>query len=225
MTQKRSSKMKNTIIALAAAIAMTSTASAALMTTTADSGKKIEGVSIASEATVNLDNQQIPVSIIGAGLRAKKVALVNVKVYVAELMSSDASLFVRNDAEALASLDRSRTIGYRLNFVRDVDAETVQKSFKEALEVNEVDVNEASVAQFLAAVKAGGDAVAGKSLTVVARKNADHSETLVWEDSNGHVTAVNGPAGFAKKIFVICLGKGADKGIDALRKDLVKGLQ
>jgi hypothetical protein len=217
--------MKNTIVALAAVVAMTSTASAALLTTTADSGKKIENVSIASEAVINLENQQIPVSIIGAGLRSKKVALVNVKVYVAELMSSDSSLFVRNEADALASLDHSRTIGYRLNFVRDVDAETVQKSFKEALEVNQVDVTEPAVAQFLAAVKAGGNAVSGKSLTVVARKNADHSETLVWEDSNGVMTKVNGPAGFAKKIFVICLGKGADKGIDALRKSLVQGLQ
>ncbi len=217
--------MKNMIVALAAVVAMTSTASAALLTTTHDSGKKIENISIASEASINLDNQQIPVSIIGAGLRSKKVALVSVKVYVAELMSSDSSLFIRNESEALASLDRSRAIAYRLNFVRNVDAETVQKSFAEALEVNNVDATEPAVAQFLQAVKAGGDAVAGKSLVVVARKNADYSETLVWEDSNGQVTKVNGPAGFAKKIFVICLGKGADSGVDKLRAQLVKGLE
>lgn len=216
--------MKQLVITLAAVVAMTSTASAALLNTTKQSGKAIESVSISQDANVSIENQQIPVSIIGAGLRSKKVAIVNVKVYVAELMSSDASKFVRNDAEALNSLNQSRTIAYRLNFVRTVDAPTVQSSFAEAFKVNGVNVNETAIAQFLAAVKAGGDAISGKTLTVVAHKNADKTESIYYEDSNGKVTKVVGTEGTAKKIFVICLGKGADAGVDNLRNQIVKGL-
>lgn len=215
--------MKN-LITLAAFVAMTSTASAALLNTTKQSGKSIESVSISQEATVAIENQQIPVSIIGAGLRSKKVAIVNVKVYVAELLSSDSSKFIHDEKSALASLDQSRTIAYRLNFVRSVDAPTVQSSFAEAFKVNGVDVKETAVAQFLAAVAAGGDAVSGKSLTIVAQKNADKTEAIYYEDSNGKVSKVTGPEGLAKKIFVICLGKGADAGVDNLRTQIVKGL-
>ncbi|MGZ5278313.1 MAG: chalcone isomerase family protein [Pseudobdellovibrionaceae bacterium] len=216
--------MKNLVITLAAVVAMTSSASAALLTTTKASGKSIEAVSVSQEATVAIDNQQIPVSIIGAGLRAKKVAIVNVKVYVGELLSSDASKFIRDEKSALNSLDQSRTIAYRLSFVRTVDAPTVQSSFAEALKVNGVDVKETAIAQFLAAVAAGGDANSGKSLTIIAQKNSDKTESVYYEDSNGKVTKINGPAGFSKKVMVICLGKGADAGVDSLRTQIVKGL-
>ncbi len=214
--------MKSIIIATLLALA--GTAQAAVLTTTKSSGKVIETINIAQEATVSIENQNIPVSVVGAGLRQKKVAVVKVKVYVGELLSSDASKFVRNDAEALNSIDQSRTIAYRLNFVRSVDAPTVQTSFAEAFKVNNVDVTKPEMAQFLSAVKNGGDANAGKSLTIVAQKNADKTETVYYEDSNGQVTKISGPQGFSKSVLVICLGKGADVGVDELRAQIVKGL-
>jgi hypothetical protein len=205
-------------------ILIASGAQAALFNPTRSSGKVIESVAITQEASVTIENQSIPVAIIGAGLRQKKVALAKVKVYVAELLSSDASKFVRNDAEALSSLDQSRTIAYRLNFVRSVDAPTVQASFADAFKVNNIDITKPEMAQFLSAVKTGGDANAGKSLTIVAQKNADLTESVFYEDSNGKVTEINGPQGFAKSIFVIGLGKGADAGVDELRAQIIRGL-
>jgi hypothetical protein len=202
-----------------------SSAFAALLTTTAGD-KSIEGIKIAQEGQVNIDGQQLPVSLVGAGLRAKKVVIVNVKVYVAELLSSDASKFVRDDKNdaALNSLDNSRTTALRMTFLRGVDAATVQTSFKEALQANSVNVTDASVAQFLKAVEKGGDAVNGKALTIVTQQNADKTESVYYEDSNGQVTKINGNQGFARQLMSIWLGKSADSGVAALKAQLIKGL-
>lgn len=214
--------MKSIILSIALAISVS--AQASILTSTKASAKQIESISITQEASVNVENQSIPVSIVGAGLRQKKVAIVKVKVYVSELFSSDASKFVRTETDALTSLNQSRTIAYRLNFVRTVDAATVQTSFGEAFKANNIDVAMPEMAQFLAAVKNGGDATAGKALTIVAQKNADKSETVYYEDSEGKVTKITGTEGFASRVFVICLGKGADAGVDDLRGQIIKGL-
>ena len=73
------------------AVAMLSTSAFAGILKTTAGDKAIEGVQIAKEGTVSIGGQDLPVSIIGAGLRKKKVAIMQVKVYVAELLSSDAS--------------------------------------------------------------------------------------------------------------------------------------
>lgn len=197
---------------------------AGLVTTTKASGKSVEGVSVAQEANVNLNNQAIPVSVIGAGLRTKKVLIAKVKVYVAELLSSDASKFVRADGKALASLEESRTIALRMTFLRDVEAEKVQTSFKEALATNQVNTNDAAVSQFLAAVSNGGEAKSGKSLVIVTQKNADGSESVSYEDTNGKVTTVAGTKGLSAKIMSIWLGKPSDDGVANLKAQIIQGL-
>jgi hypothetical protein len=216
--------MKRTIFAtVLASTLMASSAFAALLTTT-PGDKVIEGIKVAKTGQVNIDNQQIPVDLIGAGLRSKKVVIVNVKVYVAELMSSDASKFVRTDADALKSLDDSRTVAIRLTFLRGVDAATVQTSFKEALQANKINVADAAISQFLKAVDAGGDAANGKPLTIVTQKNADKTESVYYEDTNGKVTKVDGNEGFSKQLMAIWLGTPADNGVANLKAQLIKGL-
>lgn len=212
-----------TLMVLLATAALSSTATAGILTTTPGS-KTIESVQIASEGTVNVEGQKLPVSIIGAGLRAKKVALFNVKVYIAELLSSDASKFVRTDAGALTSLDESRTLAIRLNFLRGVDAPTVQTSFSEALKVNGINMTQPAIAQFLKAVADGGDAVSGKALTIATQKNADRTEVVYYEDSNGKVTKITGPEGFSRQIMAIWLGAPSDVGVANLKQQIIKGL-
>lgn len=223
--------MKHTIFAtVLASTLMASSAFAALLTTT-PGDKVIEGIKVAKTGQVNIPGadssqptQQIPVDLIGAGLRSKKVVIVNVKVYVAELMSSDASKFVRTDADALKSLDDSRTVAIRLTFLRGVDASTVQTSFKEALQANKINVADAAISQFLKAVDAGGDAANGKPLTIVTQKNADKTETVYYEDTNGKVTKVDGNEGFSKQLMAIWLGTPSDNGVANLKAQLIKGL-
>ena len=49
----------------------------------------------------------------------------------------------------------------QLHFLRDVDADNVQKSFKEALKANNVSLEDAAVKQFLDSVAKGGEAKDG----------------------------------------------------------------
>lgn len=217
--------MKRQIFAtILASTLMASSAFASILTTTAGD-KSIEGVKIAKTGTVTVDGAPVAVTLIGAGLRSKKVVIVNVKVYVAELLASDAGKFVRNENDALKSLEQSQTIAIRLNFLRGVDAETVQSSFKEALQANNVNINDAAVAQFLAAVKNGGDAANGKALTIVTQKDATTGkETVSYEDTAGKVTRTTGDAGFSSKIMSIWLGNPSDNGVANLKAQLIQGL-
>lgn len=213
----------------AAAVAMLSvSAFAGIVTTTKPSETQIEGFTVAKEATVTLNNQEVPVSIVGAGLRIKKVAIVNVKVYVAEVLASDASKVVRTEADVLNTLDQSRTMAVRLSFVRTVGASDVQASYREALSRNkkESEPLSADLSEFLTAVDNGGDATSGKTLTIVIQKNADLTETLTYEDSNGKLNTIQGTAGFGKRVMAIWLGNtDGDKGnLSDLKKSIIKGL-
>lgn len=189
------------------------------------SGKKIETVETAKSATLSVNKQDISLEIVGAGLRSKKVVIANVKVYVAQLLSSDASKFVNNEAGALKSLDDSRTTAITLTFLRTVDAPTVQQSFKDALKANNVDMNEKAVADFLAAVNQSGDALEKKTLTIATQKNADGSETLYYEGTNGKLSQIEGSKGLTSKIMSIWLGNPADSGVAALKADIVRGFK
>lgn len=214
--------MTKHLITMAAFALMTSSAFAGIVTTTAGD-KNIEGVQIAKEGTVSIENQQIPVSIIGAGLRAKKVAIVNVKVYVAELLSSDASKFVRTEAEALSSLDQSRTTVLRMNFLRAVDAASLQAAFADGLKANSLSTSDAEMASFLKAIADSGDAAAGKALTFVTQKNADKTETVYYEDANGKVTKLSGNEGFSKKVLSLWMGISQDAGVQKMKEQIIQG--
>lgn len=215
--------MKLQIFSVLLGLALSTSAYAALLSTTTGS-HAIEGVKISTQGEVEVSGQKLPVTTIGAGLRAKKVLIATVRVYVAELLSSDASKFVRTESESLKTLEESRTIAIRLTFLRSVDAPTVQSSFKEALVANKVNVAEATLAKFLANVSNGGDAAASKSMTIVTTKNADLTETISYEDTNGKVSSVTGPQGTSAKIMSIWLGTPADDGLKSLKLQLLKQL-
>jgi hypothetical protein len=214
--------MTKNLITMLAVACLTSSAFAGILTTTAGD-KSIEGVQVAKDGSVSIENQSIPVSIVGAGLRSKKVAIMTVKVYVAELLSSDASKFVRTEADALASLNDSRTTVVRMNFLRGVDAASVQGAFAEGFKANGIDTTETSVAAFLKAISDSGDAVAGKALTFVVQKNADKTETVYYEDSNDKMTKVSGTEGFAKKVMSLWLGSTTDAGVQKMKEQIIKG--
>lgn len=205
-------------------MSMFATAAQATLLETTKSGKSIEGVQVASEAIVNIEKQQLPVSIIGAALRAKTVLIMKVKVYVIELLSSDASTFVRTSNGALASLDQSRTIAMRMSFLRGLDAASMQQSFSESLNANGINPNEGAIAQLLNAVKNGGDANSGDTMTVVLQKNADKTETVYFENTQHKITAINGPEGFSKKVMSIWLGVTTDSGLENAKQSLIQGL-
>lgn len=210
------------VMSLIAGLFATTTATAGILVMDPANSRKIEDVTVAQSATVTLENQAIQVSTLGAGVRSKKVLIANVKVYVAQVLSSDASKFVRTQEGALNSLSDSRTTVIALTFLRTVDAPTVQTSFKDALKANKVELSDAAVAGFLSAVENGGEATEGKTLVIALQKNADGSETVSYEDTNGKVTALKG-LGLTQKIMSIWLGVPADSGIQKLKDALING--
>lgn len=182
----------------------------------------IEGIQVSKTAILDVNNQKIGMDLIGAGLRGKKVLFTQVKVYVAELFSSDASQFIRTKKDALTSLDKSRATAIRLTFLRSVDAETVQTSFRDALDANAIDTESKQMSTFLNAVNNGGEAVNGQSMIIATQKNADKTETVFYEDTQGHINTIQGPEGFAQEIMAIWLGQAADPGISELQNQILQ---
>lgn len=177
----------------------------------------LEGLTL-STAGVSKDGQKL--QFVGAGLRSKKVLLMNVKVYVGEFFVADATKL--NKTDAVKSLASAAPAMIQMHFLRDVDAAKVQDSFKEALEANKIDLKKSEIQKFLEAVKTGGEAKKGKSLSIFAFKKGDGSEVVTYEDSNSKATTIVGGAGFLQDIFSIWLGKPSDAGVAKLKEDLLK---
>lgn len=212
--------MKHLIAGLATLLLSVNVCAAIL--TPEGSGEKVEKVTLATAGTALIDNESVKLTSVGAGLRAKKVVFVNVKVYVGQLYVSDVEGFKKSDAEALGSLKDQKAVAIQLHFLRDVDADNVQKSFKEALKVNNVSLDDAAIKQFLDSVSKGGEAKDGKALTILGAKLKDGSESVFYETTSGNVSEIKGPAGFIEKVFAIWLGKPSDDGVATLKKSILK---
>ncbi len=187
------------------------------------SGKTIENVAIAKSATAKIADRSIHLQTVGAGLRSKRVAIVNVKVYVTKLMLSDAAHYVRTETDALNSAAEVSSAAIKLDFLRSVDAQTVQLAFRDSLIANQVDLNDTGIKAFLDAVSAGGNADQGKALTLVLEHLQDGQEAVTYEDTAGKSTTIVSGQGLAKKILSIWLGKPADAGLGNLKKSLIQG--
>ena len=196
-------------------------AQAALLTTEG-AGEKIEKAQLAKTATTKVGEETLNLAAAGAGLRAKKVVFVNVKVYAAQLFVSDITKFKYSESEALGSLKDQAAVAIQMHFLRSVDAENVHKSFKEALKANSVNAEGAEVKQFLDAVAQGGEAKEGKALTIVGTRAKDGAETISYETTSGKVTQVTGKPGLIQDIFSIWLGKPADDGVASLKKSITQ---
>ncbi len=220
--------LKNSARAFAGALALFSalTVSAvarADVLTLDSSGKSLNGIALSKGGTAAVDNRQISLTTVGAGLRSKKVGFVPVKVYVAQLLVSNADQLVRTDAGALDSVAAMDGVAFRLDFLRTVDADTVQSSFRDSLTANQVDLSRPEIKAFLDGVSAGGDAISGKNLTLVLSKAAGGQEAVTYQDANGKVTTTTGPAGFIRELSSIWLGSPADSGVADLKAALLAG--
>lgn len=196
--------------------------SVAALLTPEGSIDSVEKVALAASAKAQVEGEEIALKSIGAGLRAKKVVFVNVKVYVGQLFVSNPETFKKSESEALASIKGQKAVAVQLHFLRDVDADNVRKSFVEALNANKVDTNDAAVKQFLDSVAQGGEAKEKKTLTILGAQLPNGQETVLYETTSGNISAIKGPAGLVEKVFSIWLGKSADDGVAQLKKSILK---
>lgn len=166
--------------------------------------KSIEKVPTHSAAIETFTGTKRSFSQKGAALRSKKVLMIKVKVYVAEYFKSE-----------------SGDQAMRLQFLRDVDAEKVMNSFKDALTVNAVDLQQMETQAFLKAVTDGGEAKEQTAMTILSI-NHNGNEYLIYEGPSGKRTDLKVPAGFGQKIFSIWLGKPADEDLADMKKAFSK---
>lgn len=185
--------------------------------------KQIEGVTLAQSAKFTSSTGAVDLKMVGAGLRKKKVLMMTVNVYVAQLFLSSPDRFTRTDSQALSSAASSNIAAIQLTFVRDVPADKVQTSFMDALQANNVNVQAADVKEFLAAVTNSGDAKAGKNLTIVASRDSAGNESVVYEDTVGKVSTIKGSAGLSQKILSIWLGTPADNELGQTKAQILSG--
>jgi hypothetical protein len=181
----------------------------------------VSGVNLTSSATAVVSTRSTPLHLLGAGLRKKKVAIVDVNVYVGQLYSDNASTFVRTGDGALASLDANKTVALTMTFLRDVSADQVQGAFQDALAANNVDQTSTEMAAFLNAVEAGGDAKNGKVITTIGEKLDDGTEVVTYVNDQAPAVSVVGPKGFVSAIMSIWLGTPSDTDLGKAKNDMM----
>ncbi len=190
------------------------------MLTGSGAGKAIEGVSTSTSAKVSVQGRSSALSLVGAGLRYKKIAFIKPNVYVGEFFVDAPAKVQKTAAAVLGSLDGEKTLAMRMTFVRNVDGEKISNGFKEALEENKVKLDAGPVKAFLEAVKSGGEAKDKKTLIVVGEK-LGAKEVVTYENAAGKAVSVEGGPGFVKEIFSMWFGKIDDSGLESFRDDVL----
>jgi hypothetical protein len=208
---------------LVAATVWSGAANAELLTLKAGANNK-ESVNISTGATANVDGANYDLTTVGSGLRKKKVVIVPIKVYVAQLLVNDQARYVKTDAGALPSIDNQTTIAIHLTFLRDVPASNIKESFQVSLDANGVPSNDADIVKFMSLVDEAGAATTNGSLTIVVNKAADGSESLALENkgSSSVLKTMKGGKGLAHKIASIWLGVPADDYLKELKAELLQ---
>lgn len=183
--------------------------------------KEIAGVKIASKSVVSYKSQVFNLESFSAGLRTKKVVLLNVNVYVGEIYKTPGVSIDKSSDKVVASFLQQPVAAIQLTFLRDVDADKVMNSFKEALEKNKADLNSPGIKTLLEKVAKGGEVQKGQTLTFVIQKNGDKDHSLVFENNKGESVEIAGSENI-KSILLMWFGEPADSGIQKLKEELLK---
>ena len=202
---------------------VTSLANADLLNlSTEKTSQPIQGIEISKSATTQIEGKDALLTTLGAGLRQKKVFVMNVNVYVGALFSDDASKVVRDESKFLDSLDSTQTAAFRMTFLRSVTSDQLMVAFRDAFNANNVKI-EGSVQELLNAVSSANSVNTNESITFVMHKNQDGSEFVEFENATRGVTTIKGNKGLSKSVLSLWLGAPADAGVAALKSQIVKG--
>lgn len=182
---------------------------------------EIENIKLTKSASVSYQDKNYNLKMVGAGLRTKKVLMINVNVYVAEFFVSEEAQIEKKQDKILDSLAKANAAVMQLTFLRDVDGEKVESSFKDALAANKADLNDQAIKTILEKVAKSGEVKKGQTLTFASFKNTDSSEVVIFEPAMGEATQVKGN-NIIKPIFSMWLGESADSGVKKLKESLLK---
>lgn len=184
--------------------------------------KKVESTEKYQDITLTqsleLDEfEQIKLKVVGHGLRNKKVAFMNFKVYVGELLMPADATWNQKTLDYLAA----SPAGFQMTFLRNVPAEKLMEGFTESFKVNDVDVNSETLKTFLSAVKKVGE-LKEKDVMILARKKTENTDEVLILVPDRLKEIVTGPGGWSDSILKIIAGKPADSGLEKMQKELFK---
>ncbi len=214
----------------AAALALVSLSAQATLLTITPSGSALEGVQLGSQATVTNDLGTSQIAFVNAGVRVKKVAVINVKVYVTQFFADQPARFVKTPATADLAVDTSSlksiadlgTVALKLDFVRDLDAASIVDSFDDALKANGLtSATDTGLSEVLRAIEAGGDMYPRDSISIVGVNGATN-DTLYIENNRGVARKITADNKLVEKMFSIWFGIPADSGLKTLKGALTK---
>ncbi len=183
-----------------------------------------QGVNVSIGATAKVGETNSELTTVGSGLRKKKVVLIPIKVYIAQLMVSDQTRYVKTAGGALASIDNQPTVAMYLKFLRDVPAGNIKESFQASLDANNVPATDPDIVKFMSLVDQVGAAETNGSLTILMSKAADGSETLNLEMKNQAAVekSMTGAKGLSHKLMSIWLGAPADDYLAELKAEMMQ---
>lgn len=159
-------------------------------------------------------------SLVGKGIRKKKIAIFSVKVYEAEFFVSNLSLFKKEKVKPLEALAKMEGASIQLTFLRNLSSDQVRDSFSDALKANHVDPASPQMKEFFAQVVATEKFPEGKSVTL----SADVAKgVLTYVDVNGKMNEIHADQKFVIDLFSIWLGVPVDGGLADLKEALLGG--
>lgn len=172
-------------------------------------------VDIIQTGTLKISEASHPVTNVGAALRIKNKVFMDWDVYVGQLLVTNPTSFVRNDADqsALRSLDKMQAVAMRMVFTLSVSAGDLMSGFNDQFKNNKIDPKTVpAVSEFLKIVKASRGAHKDETVTVAAERLNDSRVRVTYQASDGKVASVIGPSEFLYQVFSLWLGntKGDD---------------
>lgn len=182
--------------------------------------KKVDSTQKAHDVTLTesmeLDEfESVKLKAVAHGLRNKKVALMNFKVYVGELLMPMDTTWSKKADDFL----KASPAGFSMSLLRDVPASKMMDAFTDSLKENKVDTASEPVKAFLAAVKKVGD-LKEKDTFIIARKKTDKTDQVILLIPGRAKEIVSGPVGWSDGILKIWGGAPSDSGLEKLQKEL-----
>lgn len=178
-----------------------------------------DGVTLGESADLTTDSGEvIHLESVGNGTRLKKVGVLNVKVYVAQLFVSNLPNLDHSHAGVLNSLESMKASALRLTFVRSVTSDQLTESFMSALTANNIDTNRDDIKSFLKVFE--GDQISAADFFdfVILDKNTVQVNLNLAKNRVVSSVTVTVPV---KDILSMWFGMPADQGIDNLRQQIL----
>lgn len=180
------------------------------------SEKKVESVTLSDSVTLS-ELEATEFKSVAHGLRNKKVAFMNFKVYVLELLVPATVTWDNKPA----TLEGAPKVGMQMTYLRDVPAKNIAEAFEAGLKENKAELDSAPIKSFLETVKKIGD-IKDKETFVIARSQAADADKLLVLIPGRVNETITGPKGWTNQVLKIWSGAPSDSGMTALQKELFK---